>query len=60
MQERQTKVDISKHLLGCACLIWDLEIREGDMHGVTSEHAQKSGIGVVAHSHVYCSEKWQK
>lgn len=28
MQRRQTKVDISGHLLGCACLNWDLEIRE--------------------------------
>lgn len=31
MQRRQTKVDISEHLLGCACLNWDLEIREFNM-----------------------------
>lgn len=52
MQGRQTKVDISKHLLGRACLIWDLEIRGCDMHGVISEHAQKSGIGAAAHNNV--------
>lgn len=52
MQGRQTKVDISKDLLGRACLIWDLEIKRCDMDGIISQHAQKSGIGAAAHYNV--------
>lgn len=50
MQGRQTKVDTSKHLLGRACLIWDLEIRENDMHVIIWEQKQNPGISVTAHN----------